>query len=820
MNQHNILTDADSLVADLSIAVFRTTPDGSIAGGNAALARLFGAESVEDLVDVDVRSLYANPADREYMMTRVAAREEIAPEEVELQRLDGQRIWVRVSSSGVFDDDGNVLFYQGVLEDVTAGRRTDIELVRSNALLDTLTDVQNRFIAGGDAGVLFDQLLEDLLTITSSDYGFIAQVLHHGDGSPFVRSWAMSNIAWNEETRQMFAMHGPRGMEFHNLDTLFGRAVTDKTAVISNDPFNDPRKGGRPAGHPPLDSFLGLPILKGDEVVGLIAVSNRPGGYDEALVQYLQPLVATVGSMIEAIRSEEARHAAEARERSREELARAVVEHAPDAVVAFRDDGTIEAFNPAAEAMTGFSESDMIGRSVAELVPEQHLEAYRRRALARTESTTELLVRGRGGELVPAEVSFGRSDIGERTIITAVVRNIAERKAFEDALLEARDAAERTSRAKDEFLAAMSHELRTPLNAVIGLSTILGRETHGPVNPKQGEYLEQIESAGRHLLELINDILDLAKIEADELEPEATVVDMRSLVASAVTVVREQALAKGLRLEVECCEDLPQVFADARRTKQVLLNLLANAIKFTEPGGSVGVRGQIAGDQLAIVVWDSGIGIPSENLDDIFAPFKQLDHSLARTHEGTGLGLALTAKLIEAQGGSIRVESEVGAGSEFTFTLPLAADPDRSDSETSTNSPGSRESEALKPRILVVEDNPVNRMMVTDYLEAEGYATEVASDGGQVDRVVREFRPDVILMDVQLPHRDGLSVTRALKADPATSAIPVIALTALAMKGDAERCLEAGCDGYLSKPCDPADVVAAIEHALTSTGVA
>jgi len=814
--KQNTITDTDAIVADLPVAVFRTTPDSRIVAGNPALAELIGAESVADLVDIDVRSLYIDPKARDHMRSRIANSGTIPPEEIELSRLDGRTIWVRVSTFGVFDDAGEVAFYQGVLEDVTESRRTDAELMRSNALLDTLTNVQSRFIAGVDPGELFDHLLEDLLSVTESEYGFIAQVHHNDDGSPFLRTWAMTNIAWNEATRRMYDEHGPRGMEFHSLDNLFGRAVTEKAHIISNDPLHDDRQGGRPYGHPPLDSFLAIPVLKAGDVAAVIALSNRPAGYDEALVDHLQPVVATVGSMIEAIRGEQARRDAEERERGQQELYRAVVEHASEAVLAFRDDGIIEAFNPAAEAMSGYSEAEMVGGNVARFIPAGSFDEYRRLAAENSQAANELMVKSRNGRLVPVEVSIGRTNVGSRVLLTAIVRNIAERKAFEAALLNAKEAAERTSRAKDEFLAAMSHELRTPLNAVIGLSMILRRQTHGPVNEKQTQYLEQVEAAGRHLLELINDILDLAKIEADELEPELATVSLNPLAVAAVSVVQEQALAKGVRMEVDCCESLPPVVADARRTKQVLLNLLSNAIKFTAPGGRIGVRGRIEGDQLAVEVWDSGIGIPEGELDNLFVPFKQLDHSLAREHEGTGLGLALTRKLVDMQGGTLNVASAVDHGSTFTFTLPLAVGHDDGPGPVA-DIDGTGDSVGTAVRVLVVEDNEVNRMMVIDVLEAAGYVTEVAEDGEQVEGVFAEFGPDVVLMDVQLPKRDGLSVTRALKADHATKDIPVIALTALAMKGDEDRCLEAGCDAYLSKPCDPDELLEAIRSVLGKT---
>jgi PAS domain S-box-containing protein len=811
----------EDLVEHLPVAVYRTTPDGTIVAGNPALAELFGARSIEELADVDVRTLYADPEARQHMIARVDEGAAISEDEIELKRLDGIRIWVRISSRGVLDEAGNVRFYEGVVEDVTARRATNAELVRTNTLLDALTLMQNHYIAGVDPGLLFDQLLEDLLETTNSEYGFIAQMLHDEVGSAFLRTYAMSDISWNEATRRMFAENGPRGMEFHNLETLFGRAVTDKAAIVSNDPLHDPRRSGRPDGHPPLDSFLGVPILKGDEVLGMIALANRPGGYDEALVDDMQPLVATVGSMIAAIRTDAARQAAEERERGREQLYRAVVEYATEAVVAFRDDGTIEAVNPAAARMTGYNAAEMVGRNISELLPEDRLEEYLatgERALEEG-ATAELLALDRYGNEIPVELSFGRTEFGAEPITTAIVRNVSERKAIEAAMRQAKEAAERTSRAKDEFLAGMSHELRTPLNAVIGLSAILGREVHGPINPKQHEYVHQIESSGRHLLELINDILDLAKIEARKMEAEPQRVAIGPLVSSAVAVIHETAVAKGLRLEVSLDEPLPAAFADPLRTKQILINLLSNAVKFTERGGDVGVGVRAAGEHVVITVWDTGIGIPSGRLEDVFAPFEQLDSSLARTHEGTGLGLALSRRFAEIQGGSLEVASKVGSGSQFTLTLPLDVGSQREGQATAIDADpdrtvGGRPRDAL--RVLLVEDNDLNRLMVADYLEAHGLAVDVAVDGNEGIARARELLPDVILMDVQLPGRDGLSVTRELKDDDATRAIPIIALTALAMKGDAERCLDAGCDGYLSKPCDPADVLTAVLDAAVA----
>ncbi len=808
------LSDTDSLVSALPVAIYRSTPDGRFAAGNEALARLLGADSTDDLVDVPIRSLYADPADRDSMVERAAAGEAIPAEEIELRRLDGRPIWVRVNSRTVRGDDGEVVFYEGVLEDVTEIRRARDELVRNHELLDMLTEIQNGFIAGADPGPLFDRMLDDLLRMSASEYGFIAQIRHDENGSPFLRTHAMSNIAWNEETRRLFEERGPRRMEFHNFANLFGHAVTEATPVISNDPQSDPRRGGHPDGHPPLEAFLGIPIVRGSDVLGMVAVANRPDGYDEGVAEELQPLVATVGSMIEALRAEEARSAAEAGIRARDELYRALVVHAAEGVVAFDDEGTIRAFNPAAEEITGFRSADVIDGSIFELLPAEvvpPLEGGPLPGPARREAE----VVTRTGERVPVEVAFGRTMLDGRSITTAIMHNVAERRAMEAATLQAKDAAERASRAKDEFLAGMSHELRTPLNGVIGLSSILDRGVHGPLNDKQLEYVRQITTSGRHLLELINDILDLAKIEADKLEPDLADHELASIVESAVSLVRETAVQKGLQISVALDDALPPVTVDARYTKQILINLLSNAIKFTEPGGAVKVVGTNRGEPVEISVEDDGIGIPAAELDAIFEPFRQVGPSSGGVHQGTGLGLTLSRRFAELQGGTLTVVSEVGRGSRFTLTLQPTIEPEQPEATAHHDvGRGNEDGTAGPTRILLVEDNPVNAMMVGDYLRANGFEVINADDGEEAVATARASTPDAILMDIQIPKKDGLTATRELKADAATRRIPIIALTALAMKGDAERCLDAGCDDYLSKPCDPDDIVAALNRVL------
>lgn len=386
--------------------------------------------------------------------------------------------------------------------------------------------------------------------------------------------------------------------------------------------------------------------------------------------------------------------------------------------------------------------------------------------------------------------------------------------------------AERTSelqralRVKDEFLANMSHELRTPLNAIIGLSESLGEQTAGPLNQKQQKYLGTIHESGHHLLSLINDILDLAKIESGQLALERSTVDIHRIAQSSLRMVKQLAMSNNQELILDIDEQLDIMNADERRLRQMLVNLLSNAIKFTPERGRIGleIRGNRSENLITFTVWDTGIGISEGDISRLFHPFVQLDSDLARKANGTGLGLALVVEMARLHGGGVNVESTLGQGSRFTITLPWesAGMPNLSER---TKIPD--KFHAIKPvdgdqqrTILLVEDTDHVIIVIKDYLEQAGFKVEVAHNGLEGIEQSKRIRPDLILMDIQMPDMDGLEATRQLRSDAQFSNTPIIALTALAMKGDRERCLAAGMDEYISKPVHLKSLVKMIQGFL------
>jgi PAS domain S-box-containing protein len=370
---------------------------------------------------------------------------------------------------------------------------------------------------------------------------------------------------------------------------------------------------------------------------------------------------------------------------------------------------------------------------------------------------------------------------------------------------------EHANRAKDEFLANMSHELRTPLNSILGLSETLLEQIRGPLNERQKQALQVIASSGTHLLSLINDILDVSKIEAGKLDIHPESVAIQELCQSSLNFVKELALKKSIILELRADPSISTVLADPQRLKQILVNLLSNAVKFTPERGQVmlEVSTNAERDQIRFAVTDTGIGIAAEDLKKLFRPFVQLDSSPVRQHQGTGLGLTIVFELTELHGGSVQVESDgvPGKGSRFTVILPWnqttqqGIDKEMTPMEESTRGAQEpSEDSARRARILLAEDHEANQMMLSEYLQDQGFDVIRAGNGLEALAKAAETLPDLLLMDIQMPELDGLEAIRRLRAIPRFASTPIIALTALAMPGDRERCLEAGATEYMSKP--------------------
>ncbi len=437
----------------------------------------------------------------------------------------------------------------------------------------------------------------------------------------------------------------------------------------------------------------------------------------------------------------------------------------------------------------------------------QHRTAERE--LSRAKEDLEIKVRERTGSLIAAN--------------DRLRKEVAMRERAEAELLKAKQAAEAASLAKTEFLANMSHEIRTPMNAILGI-TDLTLQTD--LTPEQREYLGLVRASSESLRVIVNGILDFSKIEAGRLDVETIPFSLRESMGDAVKTLAFEARNKGLELAWEIAPGTPDaLLGDPVRLRQIVFNLVGNAIKFTEKG-NVAVRIRPAsmesGDVIChFAVSDTGIGIPAEKQAAIFAPFQQADNSTTRVYGGTGLGLTISARLVEMMRGRIWLESKPGEGSTFHFTVRLglpqgnralkaAAEFARAGAAAAAlEGPGRRELE-----VLLVEDNAVNRKLAQVTLEKEGHKVLAVDNGADGLEALKRGRFDLVLMDVQMPRMDGIETTRAIRETEKRTGghVPVIALTAHAMPGDRDRCLQAGMDGYLIKPILPANLLEAIER--------
>ncbi len=533
----------------------------------------------------------------------------------------------------------------------------------------------------------------------------------------------------------------------------------------------------------------------------------------------------------------------EKRNRNNEQRLKSIVDTALDPIITITGEGRIESFNPAAERVFGYSVREMLGENIKMLMPSPYQEehdGYLSRYLATGESTVigrrrEVVAQKKDGTTFPMSLSvskiiIGNRDKGSPLLFTGFIRDLTEQKAMEAELI-AREAAEASNQAKTEFLANMSHEIRTPMTAILGFSeVVLGNVS----DPQNIEGLKTIQRNGEYLLKIINDILDISKIESGKLEVEQIECSPCQVLSDVASLMRVRASATGLPLEVEYEGPMPQhIRSDPTRLRQILFNLIGNAIKFTEVGKvQVVARLLDAGSdepKMQFDIVDTGIGMTDQQIGKLFQPFVQADTSTTREFGGTGLGLTISKRLAEMLGGNIQVHSTPGEGSIFSVTVSTGSLEGVTLVDNMTDAEASTERVAkptiadirLACRILLAEDGPDNQRLISFILKKAGAEVTVAENGQialDLALVARnEGIPfDVILMDMQMPILDGYEATRKLREAGYVGSI--IALTAHAMNSDRNKCLDAGCDDYMTKPIDRKKLISLAErYALPRT---
>ena len=522
-----------------------------------------------------------------------------------------------------------------------------------------------------------------------------------------------------------------------------------------------------------------------------------------------------------------ARSEVEEARRESEERYRFVAESASDGIVTIDQDRKILFANRAAEKIFGMTITDMVGQPFSELIPErvrgdhdaalqQYLDTV---VTSNPDYALQIAGVGKGHREIALEISFGEYVKNNQHIFTGVVRDVTERKQLEHVLKRAKEDAERANRAKSEFLSRMSHELRTPLNAILGFAQLLEMDE---LDAEQTESVEQILKAGRHLLALVDEVLDIARIEAGRMALSLEPILVGDVVTEAWELVRHRADQGGIvftnGLTGRCAVN---VTADRQRLKQVMLNLLSNAVKYNSDEGTINVtcgRGATGPNRLRISVEDSGRGIPEEALGRLFTPFERLgiEHTGI---EGTGIGLAVSRGLIEAMDGEIGVDSVLGQGSTFWFELPLAAVQPSVETAEETPAPAvaAAGADTREATILYIEDNPSNFKLVERVLgRRSGIRLLTAMQGGLGLEMARENQPDLILLDLHLPDMHGSEVMRRIRVDPVISRTPVVIISADVTSNQMKDLLEAGAQSYLPKPLDVQEFLRVVDEILAA----
>ena len=699
--------------------------------------------------------------------------------------------------------------------DITERKNAQIRLLRKNAMQEGINEVFRIALANTSEEQFGVACLKIMERLTASMFGFMGEL----NSSEMLEIFAMSDPGW-EQCSLYLARKQKEDLPPKKFPVrgIYRTVMTDGTSVLTNAPQEHPDWRGMPDGHPPLESFLGVPIKRGDTVTGMIGLGNKPGGYDSLDQEVAESMSVAISEALQKIRMRRSLSA-------REEQLRMFVEYAPASIAMFDTHMRYIAVSRRWIEEYDLGERNLIGVSHYEIfpeIPERWKEIHRRCQAGAVESSAEDPFERADGstQWICWEIRPWRMDSGAVGGIVCFSEDITVRKHAELSTLAAKEAAESANRSKSEFLANMSHEIRTPLNGVLGMLQLLRL---GCSRGEQDTFTQMAFDSARRLLSLLNDILDFSRMEAGRITLANEPFDPASLLDS-VTQIFSMACAEK-RLELSTSLDPRSTFrliGDEARIRQVLFNIVGNAVKFTT-AGSVRVDAwsrpfyQDPGrTHFYIRVRDTGVGIPEEKIALVFERFTQNETSYTRQFQGAGLGLAIVKRLMHVMDGDIFVESAVDKGTTIVLHLPLAIDLQSRLTETRKDPGGADAEKSLS--ILVVEDEIVSQMAVAALLKRMGHEVTCVGDGREAVEAVRGKAYDCVLMDIQMPMMSGVEATehiRAIKTPAGRSDIWIIALTAYALTGDKEKFLAAGMNDYISKPTQESQLSDALKRAAT-----
>lgn len=600
---------------------------------------------------------------------------------------DGTVRWMLERGDVVRNENGEPLHMLGVVMDITERKKAELQSKKQQSLLDLLRNGLGRYIRNNNINEAADYMLEGLLELTESQYGIIGEVSYDESNKAYIKVHAISNMAWDQKAMDFYSRHYKEGMEFRRLDNLIGYGLKSGQPVISDDPMNDSRRGGLPDGHPPIDSFLSVPVYHGNNMIAIYCMANKKSGYDESIIEFLKPFNVTYSSIVNADRM----------------------------------------------------------------------------ASLQTQTLTELKVSRQ----------------------------------------EAIDA----NRAKSHFLSNMSHELRTPLNAILGFGQLLEMNLEQNLSLQQLDNVSEIIKAGQHLLSLINEVLDLTKIEAGKVDLHMEPVAVLDTVVDCINIIYPLAEQKNIRIHVANDNKFSHqvnVMADSLRLRQVMLNLLSNSIKYNKTNGEVLVSVDVnEGNKVRINIKDTGYGISVNQQNKVFESFNRLGAE-KREIEGTGIGLVICKKIVEIMGGEMGFTSVPDEGSCFWVEFEATNEVANTFSEEFASHVeviSDTDSVTATKKVIYVEDNLANiRLMASLFEGLENIELIKIHESRLAMDKIRDQKPDIVLLDINMPGIDGYQILREIKNSPGLCNTTVIAVSANAMPREIEKGLRLGFDEYVTKP--------------------
>lgn len=535
------------------------------------------------------------------------------------------------------------------------------ERLQQQQMSKIISQAQTLFIANDDDHKTYEHLLENTVKLTNSQFGFIGEVLYSEEHKPYLNMIAMTNIAWDKDSKTAYANYKTHGMKFTNLNTLFGAALTTGKPIISNSPATDMRAGRTPKGHPPITAFIGIPIFNNTQQVAMLGLANKDGGYTEAQIENLKPITNLIVQFIIAA-GHRRQHIIDKENIDRQARhTQAILDGAFDGIITLNDQGIITSFNHAAEVIFGYSAEQIIGNNLLRLTSKQD-RAEEQSALQSPKDIVgvgqELIGLRKSGKAFEMELALSLIDNDGEAAYVGVIRDISDRK--------------HTDKLKNEFIATVSHELRTPLTSISASLAIIESGSLGQLPEKINNLIQIAKQNSLRLQNLINDLLDMDKLLSNKIDFEYKKFDAVALAQNTITANQYIADKHHVKFQIISAENNCHILADEMRTQQVLAHLLSNAAKFSNPHSIVDISIASNNKFIKISVTDHGSGIPPEFKANIFSSFTQADSSSTRQKDGSGIGLTISKELIEKMGGKIGFTSSLGQGSCFYFELPVA----------------------------------------------------------------------------------------------------------------------------------------------------